>query len=187
MQDDVLGRSPASQAPHELDAEDAGRLELPRSPDQGLDGIGAADADGYGAEAAGVRRVAVGAEHQQAREGVVLQYRLVDDAGAGRPEVYAVLLGADLRKSKTSWFVLTPARRSSPAPFSPTIRWSQWMLAGMAVRGRWHDMNCSSAIWADASCMLTRSGLSLRLAWPRMSRPILVPASRDSPTLSRWL
>ena len=42
--------------------------------------VGAADAGGEHAEAAGVRRVGVGADHHAAGEGVVLQHDLVDDA-----------------------------------------------------------------------------------------------------------
>ncbi len=56
-----------------------------------VDGVGAADTDGDHAEATGVRRVAVGADHHPAREGVLLEHDLMDDARARLPEPDAVL------------------------------------------------------------------------------------------------
>ena len=64
---------------------------LPRQAGDDLDRIGAADADGAGAEPAGVGRVRVGADDQLAGKGVILQHHLVDDAGARPPEAGAVL------------------------------------------------------------------------------------------------
>ena len=64
-----------------------------------LDRVGAADADGAGAEPAGVGRVRVGADDQPAGERVVLEHDLVDDAGARPPEADAVLGRPDARKS----------------------------------------------------------------------------------------
>ncbi|KAH6609638.1 hypothetical protein Trco_002984 [Trichoderma cornu-damae] len=90
LQDDVLGRDPVAQPAGEPHAEDLWGPELPRRADQGLHGIGAADADRHGAEAAGVGAVAVRPQHHQARQRVVLQHGLVDDARAGRPKVHAV-------------------------------------------------------------------------------------------------
>lgn len=42
------------------------------------------------------------------------------------------------------------------------MRWSQWIDAGTAVLTMPHVMNWRRAICADASCMATRSGFSLR-------------------------
>ena len=56
------------------------------------------------------------------------------------------LRAADSRNSKTSRLVWMPASRSSLAPRSPTIKWSQWILAGIAVVGRRQVINCSRAI-----------------------------------------
>ena len=50
-----------------------GTLELPGDVGHDVDGVGAADSDAESAESAAVRRVRVGADHQQARERVVLQ------------------------------------------------------------------------------------------------------------------
>ena len=51
-------------------------------------------------EAAGVGRVAVGADHHPAREGVLLEHDLVDDAAARLPEADAVLGRHRLRGSR---------------------------------------------------------------------------------------
>lgn len=95
-------------------------------------------------------------------------------------------LAADSRKSKTSLLPLMLAMRSASAPCSPTIIWSQWILAGTAVEESPQDMNCSKAIWAEASCIATRSGLSLRFARPRTEAPLSVLVRRDSSAESRW-
>lgn len=59
------------------------------------------------------------------------------------------------------------------------------MLAGTAVCPNPQLINCNSAICADASCMATRSGLSLRFAWPLISRPLFVFESSDSSGFSK--
>jgi hypothetical protein len=46
-------------------------------------------------------------------------------------------------------------------------------------------MNCSNAICADASCIATLSGLSLRFAFPLMLSPLSVFERRASSGLSR--
>ena len=56
-----------------------------------VDGVRTAHADRDHAEAAGVRRVAVGADHHPAGERVLLEHDLVDDPRAGLPEADAVL------------------------------------------------------------------------------------------------
>ena len=75
----------------ELDADDLRPADVEREAGHHVDGIGAADADGDHAEAARIRRVAVGADHHPAGEGVVLEDDLVDDARAGPPEADPVL------------------------------------------------------------------------------------------------
>ena len=65
---------------------------LPRQPGHDLAAVHAADPDGQHAEAAPVRGVGVGADHEAARERVVLQDDLVDDPRPRLPEADAVLL-----------------------------------------------------------------------------------------------
>ena len=60
-------------------------------PGHDLDGVSATDADRAGAQASGHGGMGIGADHQLARKGIVLQRYLVDDAGAWPPEAYAVL------------------------------------------------------------------------------------------------
>ncbi len=91
LQDDVLGGGPAVQLARQVHADQAGPADVEGEPGHHVDRIGAADADGDHAQAAGVGGVAVGADHHAAREGVVLEHHLVDDAGARLPEAQAVL------------------------------------------------------------------------------------------------
>ena len=63
-----------------------------------VDRVGAADADGDHAEAASVGGVGVGANHHAARECVVLEHHLVNDAAAGIPEADAVTGGYRLEE-----------------------------------------------------------------------------------------
>ena len=67
-----------------------GPADVEREAGHHVDGVGAADADGHHAEAPGVGGVAVGADHHPAREGVVLEHDLVDDARSRLPEADAV-------------------------------------------------------------------------------------------------
>ena len=91
LEDDVLGGRPAAELAGEVDADELGPAHVERVAGHDVDGVGAADADGDHAEAAGVGRVAVGADHHPAGEGVLLEHDLVDDARAGLPEADAVL------------------------------------------------------------------------------------------------
>ena len=63
-----------------------------------------------------------------------------------------------LRNSYTSLLTSSASLRSMSAPALAWIRWSQWTVVGTATSSRPAVMNCSSAIWAVASCMATRSG-----------------------------
>ena len=56
------------------------------------------------------------------------------------------ILRVDLRKETS---------RSVLAPLLPTMRWSQWILVGTAVRSNPLAMNCNIAIWALASTLST--------------------------------
>ena len=62
------------------------------------------------------------------------------------------------RNSYTSLLVSSANLRSRAAPALARIRWSQCTVDGTATCGRPAVMNWSSAIWAVASCMATRSG-----------------------------
>src|SRR2546425_445779 len=57
--------------------------------------------------------------------------------------------------------------RSSAAPDSARIRWSQCSEDGTATRLRPDIMNWKSAIWPVTSCSATRSTRSLKIALPR--------------------
>ena len=63
--------------------------DFPGQAGDDFDRISAADADGAGAEPAGIWRVRVGADNQLAGKGVILQHDLMDDAGARAPETEA--------------------------------------------------------------------------------------------------
>ena len=60
-----------------------GATRVERPARHHVDGVGAADADRDHAEPAGVRRVAVGADHHPAGERVLLEHDLVDDPDPG--------------------------------------------------------------------------------------------------------
>ena len=94
FEDHVLRRRPARQLTGEVHADEFGPTNVPGESGHHVDRIGAADADGDHAEAAGVRCVGVGADHHPTGKGVVFENDLVDDAGPGLPESAAVL-GAD--------------------------------------------------------------------------------------------
>ena len=76
----------------------------------------------------------------------------------GRQNPMPYLPATLCRKSYTSLLELRAAGRSLSAPASAWIRWSQCTDEGTAAVARPAFMNCSSAIWAVASCMATRSG-----------------------------
>lgn len=101
----TLGRGPAVELAGELDADDLGALELPGNVGHDVHGVSTADADGHHAETAGVGRVRVGADHQEARDGIVLEDDLVDDPAAGLPEAQVVLC-ADRREERVDLRVL---------------------------------------------------------------------------------
>ena len=91
LQDDVLRGGPAGQLAHKTHADDRRVEHLPGKPGHHVDRIRPAHADRRHRESPRVRSVRVGADHQPAREGVVLQHDLVDDAGPRLPEADAEL------------------------------------------------------------------------------------------------
>ena len=108
---------------------------LPRQPGHHLDRVRAAHADRARAQPAGVRGVRVGADDQRAREGVVLQHDLVDDAGARAPRSRRRTSpppSAGSRRPPGSRRA-TRAGRRSPSTRA-WMRWSQWIVVGTATR-----------------------------------------------------
>mmetsp|Transcript_36260 Transcript_36260/g.102163 ORF Transcript_36260/g.102163 Transcript_36260/m.102163 type:complete len:601 (-) Transcript_36260:497-2299(-) len=91
LEDDVLGARPAAELAGEPHADDLRVLQLPGHAGHHIDGVGAAHADGAGAQAAGVDGVGVRADHHHAGVSVVLQHDLVDDPRPGLPEADAEL------------------------------------------------------------------------------------------------
>ena len=93
-----------------------------------------------------------------ARERVVLQHDLVDDAGAraarSRCRTCAPPSGGSCRPPRSRG---SRAARSSAAPDSARIRWSQCSDDGTATRLRPDIMNWKSAICPVTSCSATRS------------------------------
>ena len=85
-----LGDAQPDSDAGEVDADEPGPAHVEGGAGHDVDGVPAAHADGDHAEAAGVRGVAVGADHHPAREGVVLEHDLVDDPRARLPEADAV-------------------------------------------------------------------------------------------------
>ncbi len=82
---------------------------------------------------------------------------MIPEPGPQKPSWY--LAETLLRNSYTSRLVSIATPRSIWAPTLAWIRWSQCTVEGTAASGRPAVMNCSSAIWAVASCIATRSGL----------------------------
>ena len=137
----------------------AGSSSLPGQAGDHLDRVRAAHADRAGAEAAGVRRVRVGAEDQRAGKRVVLEHHLVDDARARAPRSRRRTSpppSAGSRRPRGSRRASRAGRRR--ASTRAWIRWSQWIEVGTATRARPVCMNCSIAVWPSTSWNTTRSG-----------------------------
>ena len=81
---------------------------------------------------------------------------MMPEPGFQNPMPY--LADTDSKKSYTSALVSMAASRSTWPSVRAWMRWSQWTVDGTATWGSPAVMNCSSAIWAVASCMATRSG-----------------------------
>ncbi len=91
LEDHVLWRGPARELPGQVDTDQPGGPRVERPSDHDVDGVGPTDADRDGAESTGVRRMAIGPDDHSARDGVLLEDDLVDDARARLPEADSVL------------------------------------------------------------------------------------------------
>ena len=98
LEDDVLRGCETLELAGELHADHLRVLEFPREADHGVHGVCTAHANREHAEAASVHGVGVGTNHHSAREGVVFEHHLVDDACTREPAVNAVLGGDGLEK-----------------------------------------------------------------------------------------
>ena len=92
VQDDVLGRGPPAQLAGQPDADQLGVQHFPGQPCHHLAGVRASHADRQHPQPAAVRRMRVGADDQRARERVIFQHDLMDDAGPRLPESDPVFL-----------------------------------------------------------------------------------------------
>jgi hypothetical protein len=90
LEDHVLGRRPAGEAARQMDPDELRIQHLPGKTGHHIHGVGSPDTACEHAEAPGIRRVGVGAEHHAAGKRVLLEHHLVDDARAGSPESDAV-------------------------------------------------------------------------------------------------
>ena len=160
LEDHVLGRRPAATAirvrctPMSL-----GQRTLNGWPVMTSMASPPPDPDGHHAQPAGVGRVAVGADHHPAGEGVVLEDDLVDDPRARLPEPDAEP-GADGPQEVVDLGVGVQGRRGGRRPSATLawMRWSQWTVVGTGTSSRPAAMSWSATIWARASCRATRSG-----------------------------
>ena len=91
FEDDVFRRRPTRKCAGETYADHLGPADVKREAGQYVDRVSTADANGHHAEAASVGGVAVCADHHAAREAVMLEHDLMDDARPGPPEPDAVL------------------------------------------------------------------------------------------------
>lgn len=82
----------------EFHADEFRHFQFPRRPHHHVDGISAADADGRHAQSARIGRMGVRSHHHAAREGIVFEHHLMDDARAGGPEAHAETLGSRLQE-----------------------------------------------------------------------------------------
>lgn len=98
LENDVLGGSPTTDFPDEIDTNDLWALELPRKTRHDVNGISASDTAGNHTEATGVGGVRVSADHETTGESIVFEDDLVDDTGARFPEAEAVFGGSGGQK-----------------------------------------------------------------------------------------
>jgi hypothetical protein len=82
--------SPAANLAGQLDTNRLGALQLPRDIGHDIDSISTANTTSDHAETTSVGGVRVGTDHQTARERVVFEDNLVDNARAGPPKANAV-------------------------------------------------------------------------------------------------
>ena len=88
----ILWSSPARELTREMHTDEARHLELPRLTCEHIHGIGTAYAHGYHTETAGIWSMGICTHHHTAREGIVLEYHLVDDTSSWSPEPDVIFL-----------------------------------------------------------------------------------------------
>ena len=88
----ILRSSPARELTREMHTDEARHLELPRLTCEHIHGIGTAYAHGYHTETAGIWSMGICTHHHTAREGIVLEYHLVDDTSSWSPESDVIFL-----------------------------------------------------------------------------------------------
>lgn len=91
LENDVLRTRPSFELPCQLHTDHFGAFQLPRYVGHHVHGVSATYTDAETAQTAAVRRVGVGADHQQTWKCVILEDDLVDDTGTRVPETDAVL------------------------------------------------------------------------------------------------
>ena len=157
-----------------------GIQHLPGQPRHRLHGVRAADADRARAEAAGVRRVRVGADDQRARESVLLQDDLVDDAGARAPEAGAVLGGrgrqevVDLAVLGERLAQVRPGPRRAPGSGGRSGSWSAPRRGARRVCMNWRRRSARArpgvrpgrGAGTGSSCPAPAPGVSGSSRWP---------------------
>src|SRR5262249_51635329 len=74
-----------------IHADETREEHLPGQPCHHLDSVSATNTDRAGSQASGHGGMGIGADHQLARKGVILQRYLVNDAGAWPPEPHSIL------------------------------------------------------------------------------------------------
>lgn len=98
LENDVLGTRPPFQGPGQLHTDHFGAFQLPRYVGHHVYGVSATYTDAETAQTSAIRRVGVGADHQQTWKCVILEDDLMDDTGTRVPETDAVLGTGRLQK-----------------------------------------------------------------------------------------
>ena len=99
FQDDILRSRPTVQFTGQFHTDEFRHLELPFHPGHHIHRIGTAYTDGYHAQSSGIGRMRIRPHHHSARESIILEYDLVDDAGSRFPETDAVFRSHALQES----------------------------------------------------------------------------------------
>ena len=91
-------QGPSRELSEEFHADELRHFQFPRRPHHHVDGISTTDADGRHAQSARIGRMGVRSHHHAAREGIVFEHHLMDDARAGGPKAHAETLGGRLQE-----------------------------------------------------------------------------------------
>jgi len=86
MQNDILRRNPAISLTLEVDTKNTRCFEFPWCTGHCVNCVRASHTDGKQAQTSGIRRVGIGAQHQDARSGIVFKNDLVDYPRTWSPE-----------------------------------------------------------------------------------------------------